>query len=121
MDDQADIQGFLRRLRQALEARSMSQSDLARQLGVRAATVSDWFNQDRIPSGLVMLRLPNVLAVNPGWLFSGEGPLDPVSSSSPDGGSPEERSSAAVVRELRSLLDELQEQVDGQGRSARSD
>lgn len=71
--DEANLQGFLHRLRHALELRDMTQAQLARQLGVRSATVSDWFNQNTAPSGLVMLRLPRVLGVNSGWLFSGEG------------------------------------------------
>ena len=73
--DQQNLDDFLERLRLALEHRGMSQSGLARQLGVRAATVSDWFNRGAAPSGLVMLRLPDVLGVHAGWLFSGEGSM----------------------------------------------
>ncbi|MFP4624780.1 MAG: helix-turn-helix domain-containing protein [Gemmatimonadota bacterium] len=73
--DGANLDGFLSRLRQALDLRAMSQADLARALGVRQATVSDWFTHRHPPNGLVMLRLPGVLGVNAGWLFSGDGPM----------------------------------------------
>jgi len=68
-----ELSAFFERLRQCLDDRSMSQADLARELGVGVATVSEWFTRGRVPSGDVMLRLPQVLRVNGHWLLTGEG------------------------------------------------
>jgi transcriptional regulator with XRE-family HTH domain len=71
-----ELLAFFERLRQVLGDREMSQADLARELGVGVATVSEWFTRGRVPSGDVMLRLPRALAVNGHWLLTGEGPRD---------------------------------------------
>jgi transcriptional regulator with XRE-family HTH domain len=49
----------------------LTQTELARRLDVRDATVSDWFNRGTLPSGSVMLRLPTVLGVDGHWLLTG--------------------------------------------------
>jgi transcriptional regulator with XRE-family HTH domain len=72
----AELSAFFERLRQVLEDRGMSQADLARELGVGVATVSEWFTRGRVPNGDVMLRLPHVLRVNGHWLLTAEGPRD---------------------------------------------
>lgn len=54
----------------------MSQADLARELGVGVATVSEWFTRGRVPSGEVILRLPDALEVSGHWLLTGRGPRD---------------------------------------------
>lgn len=64
--------GFRARLREALERRGMSQTELARQLGVRVATVNEWLNRETMPSGAIMLQLPRVLTVDGHWLLTGE-------------------------------------------------
>jgi transcriptional regulator with XRE-family HTH domain len=63
---------FRTRLRTALAGRGMTQSELARRLGVRDATVSDWFNRGTMPGGAVMLRLPELLGVDGHWLLTGK-------------------------------------------------
>lgn len=80
-----ELSAFFERLRQALGDRGMSQADLARELGVGVATVSEWFTRGRVPSGDVMLRLPHALAVNGHWLLTGAGPrdLDPAAEADP--------------------------------------
>lgn len=71
-----ELSAFFERLRQVLDDREMSQADLARELGVGVATVSEWFTRGRVPNGDVMLRLPYTLRVNGHWLLTGEGPRD---------------------------------------------
>ncbi|MBV9774413.1 MAG: helix-turn-helix transcriptional regulator [Gemmatimonadetes bacterium] len=71
-----ELSAFFERLRQVLDDRGMSQADLARELGVGVATVSEWFTRGRVPNGDVMLRLPHVLRVSGHWLLTGEGPRD---------------------------------------------
>ena len=72
----AELSAFFERLRQCLDDRGMSQADLARELGVGVATVSEWFTRGRVPNGDVMLRLPSTLEVSGHWLLTGEGPRD---------------------------------------------
>ncbi len=69
MDSTAE---FCARMREAMARQGMTQAELARRLDVRDATVSDWFNRGALPSGAVMLRLPEVLRVDGHWLLTGE-------------------------------------------------
>lgn len=71
-----ELSAFFERLRLCLDDRDMSQADLARDLGVGVATVSEWFTRGRVPSGEIMLRLPQTLQVNGHWLLTGEGPRE---------------------------------------------
>lgn len=71
-----ELSAFFERLRQCLDDRHMSQADLARDLGVGVATVSEWFTRGRVPSGDIMLRLPQTLQVSGHWLLTGEGPRE---------------------------------------------
>ena len=71
-----ELAAFFERLRLVLEDRQMSQADLARELGVGTATVSEWFTRGRVPSGDVMLRLPHALTVSGHWLLTGKGAKD---------------------------------------------
>jgi transcriptional regulator with XRE-family HTH domain len=75
-----ELSAFFERLRQVLDDRGLSQADLARELGVGVATVSEWFTRGRVPNGDVMLRLPGALRVNGHWLLTGEGPREHESS-----------------------------------------
>jgi transcriptional regulator with XRE-family HTH domain len=67
-----EFQQFLQRLREAMDARGWNQSDLARELGVRRATVSDWFARGRVPMGDAVMRMPKALGVDGHWLLTGE-------------------------------------------------
>jgi transcriptional regulator with XRE-family HTH domain len=71
-----ELSAFFERLRMMLDDRGMTQADLARELGVGVGTVSEWFTRGRVPSGDVMLRLPQTLEVNGHWLLTGEGPRE---------------------------------------------
>ena len=42
-----ELSAFFERLRQILDDRGLSQADLARELGVGVATVSEWFTRKR--------------------------------------------------------------------------
>lgn len=72
-----ELSTFFERLRLILDDREMTQADLARELGVGVATVSEWFTRGRVPNGDVMLRLPHALEINGHWLLTGEGPREP--------------------------------------------
>lgn len=78
------LAGFVRRLREALQLRGLSQADLARRIGVGEATVSEWLTRGRAPLGDVMLLLPEVLDVNGHWLLTGNGPREIPDGEHPD-------------------------------------
>jgi transcriptional regulator with XRE-family HTH domain len=91
-------EAFCLRLREGMKGRSMSQTMLARQLGVRDATVSDWFNRGTMPSGSVMLRLPDVLGVDGHWLLTGK--PSPGNSKGPRALGEEERAQVATLMDI---------------------
>ena len=55
--------------------KGLDQSGLARALGVRDATVSDWFKKGSKPSGAVLMKMPDVLDVDGHWLLTGQGEM----------------------------------------------
>jgi HTH-type transcriptional regulator, cell division transcriptional repressor len=106
-DDDVDFDAFLGRIREALDARRMTQADLARRLGVRDATVTEWFTRGRIPNGMAMLRLPRVLGVRTEWLFHGDGDgIDGVAGGPAASGQVQD-----VIVELRRVLHNLEERL----------
>lgn len=94
---------FSRRLREAMARRGMTQTELARRLDVRDATVSDWFNRGTMPSGSVMVRLPHVLDMDGHWLLTGERPADGGGARRPLGEAERERLTALLEEALRLL------------------
>ncbi|HSU12543.1 helix-turn-helix transcriptional regulator [Longimicrobium sp.] len=98
-----ELSAFFERLRQVLDDRELSQADLARELGVGVATVSEWFTRGRVPNGDVMLRLPGALRVNGHWLLTGEGPRE--REQAPDG-DPYLRGACDAIERLRQALDD---------------
>jgi transcriptional regulator with XRE-family HTH domain len=96
-----ELSAFFERLRQVLDDRGMSQADLARELGVGVATVSEWFTRGRVPNGDVMLRLPAALNVNGHWLLTGEGPRE--YEAAPDGDPYRRGAGDAIARMVRAM------------------
>ena len=72
------LQEFRNRLRRALSLRGMTQSQLAKTIGVRQATVSQWFNGESPaqPRAEQIIKLPEALSINGHWLLTGEGTMD---------------------------------------------
>jgi transcriptional regulator with XRE-family HTH domain len=99
-----ELSAFFERLRQVLDDRGLSQADLARELGVGVATVSEWFTRGRVPNGDVMLRLPGALRVNGHWLLTGEGPREREPSPQ---GDPYLRGAGDAIQRLSQALDEV--------------
>jgi transcriptional regulator with XRE-family HTH domain len=99
-----ELSAFFERLRQVLDDRGLSQADLARELGVGVATVSEWFTRGRVPNGDVMLRLPGALRVNGHWLLTGDGPreLDPA-----PGGDPYLHGATDALQRMTDALEEV--------------
>jgi len=105
-----ELSAFFERLRQVLDDRAMSQADLARELGVGVATVSEWFTRGRVPNGDVMLRLPRVLDVNGHWLLTGDGPSDLDGGA---GGDPYQRGVHDALERMGRCLDEVGRRFGG--------
>jgi transcriptional regulator with XRE-family HTH domain len=105
-------QAFCTRLREAMQGRGLTQTQLARHLDVRDATVSDWFNRGTMPSGSVMLRLPEVLGVDGHWLLTGN--PSPGNGPGVRGLSEEERAQVSTLLEIALRI----VRGDGDGRSA---
>jgi transcriptional regulator with XRE-family HTH domain len=99
-----ELSAFFERLRQVLDDRGMSQADLARELGVGVATVSEWFTRGRVPNGDVMLRLPTALNVNGHWLLTGHGPREYEAAPN---GDPYARGAADAIARMARALDEV--------------
>jgi len=73
-----ELSAFRHRLRQALTVRGITQSELARRVEVRQATISQWFSSDAPaqPKAEQLIKLPRALEVNGHWLLTGEGTMD---------------------------------------------
>lgn len=99
-----ELSAFFERLRQVLDDRGMSQADLARELGVGVATVSEWFTRGRVPNGDVMLRLPHALSINGHWLLTGQGPREAEGC---DGGDPYQQGVRDALARMGRCLDEV--------------
>jgi len=99
-----ELSAFFERLRQVLDDQGMSQADLARELGVGVATVSEWFTRGRVPNGDVMLRLPGALGVNGHWLLTGEGPREYEAGPR---GDPYLRGAADAIARMSKAVDEV--------------
>ncbi|HEU4558460.1 MAG TPA: helix-turn-helix transcriptional regulator [Longimicrobium sp.] len=99
-----ELSAFFERLRQVLDDRGMSQADLARELGVGVATVSEWFTRGRVPNGDVMLRLPAALNVNGHWLLTGEGPREYEQGAD---GDPYLRGASDAIARMTRAMDEV--------------
>ena len=70
------------RLRKAIAAAHASQSQLARELGMKAPSqVNRWCRGESLPEGRYMAQLPELLAVSGHWLLTGQGLMVPDSES----------------------------------------
>ena len=66
------------------EHEDVSQSDLARELGVQQATVNRWENDAKSPTDENLLALAALLGVTPGWLKFGQEPKFPPAETQPN-------------------------------------
>lgn len=107
-----DASTFGDRLAHAREAAALSQSELARRLGVRAKTIRAWENDQQEPRANRVQMLAGILNVSLMWLLTGAGagldaPADQAHLSTQD---------HAILDELRGIQTELNRLAD---RSAR--
>ena len=73
-DGAAELDGFGRRLREALGGTDLSQSDLARRVGVTRGRVNQWLSGNGTPRRAVALKVAQALGVRVEWLLDEAGP-----------------------------------------------
>lgn len=103
----AETSTFGDRLAGAREAAGISQTDLARRLGVKLKTVTSWEQDLLEPRANRLQMLAGLLNVSIMWLLTGEGDGIP----GPDEG-------AAIAPDVTALLGELRQLKSEMGRSA---
>ncbi len=99
------------RIAGAREGLSLSQSDLARKLGIKLKTLRDWENDLSEPRANKLQMMSGVLNVSLVWLLTGEGdgPTDPAD----DGGS--DNPTAEIIGEISELRREMARLVSRMG------
>lgn len=103
----ADSATFGDRLAAAREATGMSQSDLARRLGVKLQTLRAWEDDQSEPRANRLQMLSGLLAVSLPWLLTGTGEgVDP-----PGGEALVSEDVLAILSELRDLRSEMDAKV----------
>lgn len=60
---------FVDRFRKTLDLRGISQSELSKKTGIRASSISDYYNGRYIPKQDKVTLIANVLDVSPSWLL----------------------------------------------------
>ena len=106
-----DAATFGDRLAAAREHAGMSQSDLARRLGVRAATLRGWEDDLSEPRANRLSMLAGLLNVSMGWLMTGEG----EGIGAPDDAAPALGDLSGIMSEMRGLRTDLLRKAEALG------
>lgn len=72
-----DTLALLQRLEDALHWRRVSKSELAGLVGVRKATVTQWFTLVRLPDTEVLFKVMRVLGGDPNWWLGADNGVPP--------------------------------------------
>lgn len=102
-----DVSTFGDRLARAREYAGMDQSQLARRLGVKAATIRNWEADRSEPRANRLQMLSGLLNVSIMWLMTGEGE-----------GLPSEATDIAPAADLREVMSDLRDLRVAQARLA---
>ncbi|WP_420003279.1 helix-turn-helix domain-containing protein [Arenibacterium sp. LLYu02] len=106
-----DAATFGDRVAAARESAGMSQSQLARRIGVKKSTLTAWEQDLSEPRANKLSMLAGLLNVSMAWLLTGEG--DDLTAPVEDTLSAD---IAAMARELRALREDLRAQAERAGR-----
>jgi transcriptional regulator with XRE-family HTH domain len=107
-----DTATFGDRMTGAREAAGLSQTDLARRMGVKVATVRAWENDQSEPRANKLQMLAGMLGVSIMWLLTGKGDgLD-----GPEAAEPLSDDLLALLAELRSMKVDQARLADRMGR-----
>ena len=72
---------LVKRIKQKMQIRDITQADLARITGIRASSISDYLSGKYQPKQDKIALIADALSVNPGWLMGYDEPKKPISSS----------------------------------------
>lgn len=72
---------LIKRIKQMMQIRDITQADLARITGIRASSISDYLSGKYQPKQDKIALIADALSVNPGWLMGYDEPKKPISSS----------------------------------------
>ena len=72
---------LVKRIKQMMQIRDITQADLARITGIRASSISDYLSGKYQPKQDKIALIADALSVNPGWLMGYGEPKKPISSS----------------------------------------
>lgn len=99
------------RLALAREHQGLSQSQLARRLGLRVQTVRNWENDRSEPRANKLQMLAGVLNVSMVWLLTGDGAGAPLGEAMPEQGSADVIEVLSELRELRLLQNQITDRL----------
>lgn len=72
---------LIKRIKQMMQIRDITQADLARITGIRASSISDYLSGKYQPKQDKIALIADALSVNSGWLMGYDEPKKPISSS----------------------------------------
>jgi transcriptional regulator with XRE-family HTH domain len=96
---------FGKRLQKAINDLGISQSELARRLGVKAQSVNGWCKSDILPRSEILNRLPSATGYPLSWFFMEEN--DPVEDHEPWAKKPTVKPSSQLLSKLIEVFEEL--------------
>lgn len=67
---------FKNRLEEALKARDMTKSELARRSGLDKGAITKYSKGENLPGSEAIMKMAKALTVRPGWLIGGDGDMD---------------------------------------------
>jgi len=95
------------RLRYAGEAREFNASSLSKAVNIPRSTMQKYWSGDRMIGSEYLYMIADILQVNPRWLITGQGSVDPVIEMDPDMASEEDR----LLFSFRQLNEEMRRHV----------
>lgn len=96
---------FGKRLLKAINDLGISQSELARRLGVKAQSVNGWCNSDILPRSEILNRLPSATGYPLSWFFMEE--HEPLEDHDPWALKPEVKPKSELQSRLLEVFEEL--------------
>ena len=104
-----DAATFGDRLAAAREGAGLKQSDLAKKLGVKTSTLSDWENDRKEPRANRLSMLSGMLGISLSWLLTGEG--EGVAAPT-EGAEDLDKDTLAILTEIRALRTQIKQNAE---------
>lgn len=96
---------FGKRLQKAIKDLEISQSELARRLGVKAQSVNGWCNSDILPRSEILNLLPAATGYPLSWFFMEDG--EPLEEHDPWASKPKVKPSTELQERLLEAFEQL--------------